>query len=264
MNTKSGDVREGLMRSCVLALSVLAGFTLLPSRVQAVPMFARQTGMSCTACHTEFPILTEYGRQFKLNGYTMSNGLSQIPPVAVMVQPSFSFTNKDQPGGAAPHFGENSNFAVSQTSLFYAGRLFGPYAESLFGATAANVLNKFGVCVQLTFDGVGGGLSWVNRELRYGDKATIGDHQITYGFFVNNNPGLEDPWNSTPAWGFPFSSSPLGPTPGAATLIDGGLSPHVAGTGAYVLLSNSVYLELAGYPTPSVPFQRAVGVAPEG
>ena len=264
MNTKTGWVREGLMRSGVLALIVLAGITLLPSRVQAVPSFARQTGMSCTACHTEFPILTEYGRQFKLNGYTMSNGLSQIPPVAVMVQPSFSFTNKGQPGGAAPHFGENSNFAVSQTSLFYAGRLFGPYAESLFGATAANVLNKFGVFGQMTFDGVGRVLSWDNLELRYADNATIGDHQITYGFFVNNNPGMEDPWNSTPVWGFPFSSSPLGPTPGAATLIDGGLAQQVAGAGAYVLLSNSVYLELAGYHTLSVPFQRAVGVAPEG
>ncbi|MEP6811272.1 MAG: cytochrome C, partial [Chthoniobacterales bacterium] len=169
-----------------------------------------------------------------------------------------------QPGGAAPHFGENSNFAVSQTSLFYAGRLFGPYAESIFGASAANVLNKFGVFGQVTFDGVGRVLSWDNMELRYADSTTIGDHPLTYGFFLNNNPGLQDLWNSTPAWGFPFSSSPLGPTPGAATLIDGGLSQQVVGAGAYVMLSNSVYVELAGYHTLSVPFQRAVGVAPEG
>ena len=34
------------------------------------------------------------------------------------------------PGGAAaPNFGENNNAAVNQVSVFYAGRLFGPYAE---------------------------------------------------------------------------------------------------------------------------------------
>jgi len=34
----------------------------------AVPSFARQTGMQCATCHTVFPGLTVFGRQFKLRG----------------------------------------------------------------------------------------------------------------------------------------------------------------------------------------------------
>ena len=261
--TEQKRIDRGTRIAFVVLLS-FAAVNLFPRSVRAVPSFARQTGMSCTACHTEFPILTEFGRSFKLGGYTMSNGESHLPPLAMMIEPSMTFTNKGQPGGAAPHFGENSNFAVTQTSLFYAGRLFGPYAETMFGTSAANFLNKFGVFGQMTFDGVGRVLSWDNFELRYADTATIREHAVTYGVFLNNNPGLQDPWNSTPAWGFPFSGSALGPTPGAGTLIDGGLAQQVAGVGAYMMFSNSIYLELAGYHTLSVPFQRAMGVAPEG
>ena len=39
-----------------------------PSTGRAVPSFARQTNMQCIACHTAFPVLTEFGRQFKLSG----------------------------------------------------------------------------------------------------------------------------------------------------------------------------------------------------
>ncbi|MEJ2687039.1 MAG: cytochrome C, partial [Gammaproteobacteria bacterium] len=43
----------------------------------AVPSFARQTGLACMACHTVFPELTPFGRTFKLNGYTLT-GIQQI------------------------------------------------------------------------------------------------------------------------------------------------------------------------------------------
>lgn len=251
-------------RLSVVALICFASVSLVPQTVRATPSFARQTNLACIVCHTEFPILTPFGRNFKLTGYTMSAGDFNFPPLAVMTQPSFTFTNKGQPGGAAPHFGENSNFAVSQTSLFYAGRLFGPYAEKLFGSSAAEFLNKFGVFSQLTFDGVARQLLWDNVEFRYADTGTIAGKPLLYGFYLNNNPGLQDPWNSTPIWGFPFSGSGLAPTPGAGTLIDGGLAQEVFGVGGYIMLSNAVYLELGGYHTLSVPFQRAVGVDPSG
>lgn len=252
--------------NCRLALALisLASAFLVPQVVQAVPSFARQTGMSCIACHTEFPILTEYGRQFKLSGYTMSTGQTNLPPIAVMLQPSFTQTNKGQTGGPAPHFAENSNFAFTQISLFYAGRLFGPYAENLFGHDAAGFLNKFGIFSQVTYDGVGRSWQWDNIEIRYADTATIAGKALTYGVYLNNNPGMQDPWNSSPGWTFPFSSSSLGPTPGASTLIDGGLAQQVLGLGGYVMLANSIYLEIGGYRTLSSPFQRSMGVDPTG
>jgi hypothetical protein len=43
-----------------------------PTAGHAVPAFARQTGLGCTACHTQhFPTLNAMGRKFKLDGYTL-------------------------------------------------------------------------------------------------------------------------------------------------------------------------------------------------
>jgi hypothetical protein len=249
-------------RCVFLALVTWAIAGFFTQSAQAVPSFARQTGMSCIVCHTEYPILTDFGRQFKLSGYTLGGGQTDLPPIALMLQPSYTATNKGQPGGAAPHFADNSNFALNQASIFYSGRLFGPYAEGLFGASAASFLNKFGTFIQATYDGVGQTFGWDNAELRYADSATLFGHPLSYGFYLNNNPGLQDPWNSTPVWGFPFSSSGLGPTPGASTLVDGGLSQQVLGLGGYMMLSNSIYLDVAGYRTLSTRFQRAMGVDP--
>jgi hypothetical protein len=218
--------------------------------------------MSCIACHTEFPLLTEFGRQFKLNGYTLGGGDTKLPPIAFMLQPSFTLTNASQPGGAAPHFANNSNVALSQASVFYSGRLFGPYAESLFGPTVGGFLNKFGTFGQMTYDGVAQTLHWDNVELRFANTGTVFSKPVSFGLYANNNPGLQDPWNSTPVWGFPFSSSSLAPTPAADTLINGGLAQQVIGVGAYAMFNNSFYFDIAGYHTLGTKFQYAMGIDP--
>jgi hypothetical protein len=42
---------------------------------QAVPAFARQTGMACTACHFQnYPALNAFGRAFKASGFTLIEG----------------------------------------------------------------------------------------------------------------------------------------------------------------------------------------------
>src|SRR5664279_5725402 len=85
------------LTACLLGLAMLAGSA---DRAQAVPSFARQTGLACEACHTVFPQLTPFGRVFKASGYTLSNtskvqdvdrvsnylmSLSNTPPVSAMV-----------------------------------------------------------------------------------------------------------------------------------------------------------------------------------
>ena len=40
----------------------------------AVPAFARKYGIGCEQCHTAWPLLNDYGRQFKLNGYVRETG----------------------------------------------------------------------------------------------------------------------------------------------------------------------------------------------
>ena len=51
--------------------SIIAALTFV-SEASALPLFARQTGMECSACHFQhFPLLTSFGRAFKSNAYTM-------------------------------------------------------------------------------------------------------------------------------------------------------------------------------------------------
>jgi hypothetical protein len=236
---------------------------LIPLTCRAVPSFARQLNMQCIACHTEYPLLNEFGRQFKLGGYTLGTGQDAIP-LALMLQPSFTHTQAPQAGGAAPGFNDNNNPALTQASIFYAGRLFGPYAGKLFGESEAELANKFGLFLQVTYDGVGKAWTWDNTEFRYADTKTIGGKNVTYGLYLNNNPTLQDPWNSTPAWGYPFTSSHLAPTPAGSPLIANSVSQQVAGAGAYAMIANSLYVDLAGYRTLDQHTQRALGINPDG
>lgn len=259
-------VNDIARRSALVVATGLAGMVALcfPRDLGATPAFARQTGQSCVACHQggEYPLLTDYGRQFKLTGYSASSDESQLPPVSFFLQPSFTSTAKGQTGGAAKHFDDNQNAALSQGSILYTGRLFGPYADKLLGESGAAFLNKFGAFLQATYDGVGKSFSWDNAEIRYADMATMGGERVEYGFYVNNNPTMQDLWNTTPVWGYPFSGSGLAPTPGAATLLEGGLSQQVLGLGAYSLVAKSFYIDAALYRTMSAAFQRGMGVDP--
>jgi hypothetical protein len=77
--------------------------------------------------------------------------------------------------------------------------------------------------------------------------ARIGGHETVFGVTVNNNPTVQDVWNSTPAWGYPWLSSGLAPGPAAATLIEGGLAQEVVGVSPYVFYDRLVYAEAGAY-----------------
>ncbi|WP_417914220.1 cytochrome C [Candidatus Electronema sp. JM] len=242
----------------IASLSVFSAVLLLSSRADAVPSFARQTGVSCAACHvTAFgPALTSFGRDFKMKGYTMSNGAPQkLPPVSAMVLGSFSHTKADQDGGAAPSFNDNDNVALDEVSLFYAGR----------------ITDKIGMFGQVTYDGVEHqgmndglehfGMSWDNVDVRFADTATIGKTDLVYGLSLNNSPTVQDLWNSTPIWGFPYVSSALSPTPAAAPILEGSFADQVVGLSAYAMFNNLLYAEAGAYKMLSTKWQRNFGVS---
>jgi len=58
---------------------------------------------------------------------------------------------------------------------------------------------------------------------------------------------VQDLWNSTPAWGFPYAASNAAVSPLAATQIDGTLGQEVAGITAYAFWRESLYAEVGGY-----------------
>jgi len=253
--------RLGLIGGLALACAWLG----TPTASQALPSFARQMDMQCIACHTEFPLLNQFGRQFKLSGYTAeADNPPNYLPLAVMLQPSFSETQKGQAGGAAPGFGDNNNYALTQASIFYAGRLFGPFGDSIFGKDIGSFVNKIGVFSQTTYDGVAKTWSWDNTELRYADTGTIGGVDAIFGLYINNNPTMQDPWNSTPAWGYPFTGSGLAPAPAADTFIDGSTAGQVWGVGFYTMLNDTFYFDIGGYRTLGAHTQSALGVDPTG
>src|SRR5450755_1409493 len=102
----------------ILPLVALLAASVTTRPAFAVPSFAIQTGQPCAACHIGAfgPQLTPYGRDFKLHGYVASDGKDHGLPLALTTQTSFTHTAAPQPGGAAPGFRPNDNFAFDQLS----------------------------------------------------------------------------------------------------------------------------------------------------
>src|SRR5580658_7672809 len=194
--------RTQLLLRIVLGPLVLA-LTNLPQSALAVPSFARQTGLACEACHTVFPQLTPFGRVFKASGYTLFNtqkvtdidkskqstlSLSDLPPISAMIMASTSDVAKANDAGSS----KVSTDFPQQASLFYAGR----------------ISDNMGAYFQLTYDDQSGTIGIDNTDIRFADVATVDGHNVIYGISLNNNPTVQDLWNSTPAWGQPFIGSP--------------------------------------------------------
>ena len=225
----------GVMGTVAVAAGALA------PQARAIPSFARQTKMPCSTCHTQFPELTEFGRMFKLNGYTLSAiekieaqdsagrqelSLNLMPIVSIMAQASW--TQMGRPIGGSPN---GMVLLPDQLSVFLAGA----------------ITPKIGAFVQLTYDPQSGSIALDNTSLRFATQGTLASQPTTFGLSINNNPTVQDLWNSTPVWGFPYASSAVAPGSAATTLIDGTLGGEVAGLSGFAYWNNSVYAELGLY-----------------
>jgi hypothetical protein len=100
-------------------------------------------------------------------------------------------------------------------------------------------------------------------DVRYARAVTVAGTDAVVGLSLNNNPTVQDLWNTTPAWGFPYITSPLMPTPTAATLIEGGLAQTVLGVTAYTMIHKHFYLEGGVYRNVGDRFLRNVGLTPD-
>jgi len=234
---------DGLARYALLALAILG---LAATRAEAVPSFAIQTGRPCSACHVGGfgPQLTPFGRTFKLNGYTLRTNTFNVP-VSAMVIDSYVHTAKGQPGGAAPGYGANDNFSLDQASVFVAGGLG----------------SHLGAFIQTTYDGVAKAWHWDNLDVRAVTTATIKGVDAAFGLSLNNAPTVQDAFNTLAAWGYPYTTSSLSPTPAAAPLI-GSLAQTSLGVTAYAWIDSQFYIEVGGYQSPGAGFLTHAGVDP--
>lgn len=67
------------MKKVVLSLAGVMAATAFAPEASALPLFARQTGMACSACHFQhFPLLNSFGRAFKASGFTMMGAQGKV------------------------------------------------------------------------------------------------------------------------------------------------------------------------------------------
>src|ERR1700722_15990882 len=69
------------------------------SPASAIPAFARKYSLRCTACHESWPVLNDFGRNFRDNGYQLRLGKDDTVtadpgywPVAVHITPTYLYT----------------------------------------------------------------------------------------------------------------------------------------------------------------------------
>ena len=246
---------------------VLLMATVNPPKGKAVPSFARQTGLPCSGCHYTPPELNPAGRRFKLLGYVdradetkvikSDPGKKRAPldllsslPLSAWLETSFTSTKSTIPGT------QNGSLELPQDiSLF------------ISGAWTTHV----GSFMQVTYDTQDDHFSMDNTDIRYANKTTIGGKELVFGLNLNNNPTVEDLWNSTLAWGYPFVADDFAPTPTAAPIV-ASLGQDVAGFGGYGMWNNHLYADAtffrsahigAAQPTDGVDFGYNIrGLAP--
>lgn len=228
-----------LLASAVVLLGAATAFN-----AQAVPSFARQTGQNCVACHAggNFPELTPYGRNFKLTGYTIgTRGLPLAVMGVVSVNKTKNTNSADSGVDSRAAFPKDSNLIAQTGSVFLAGK----------------VTDNIGGFVQVTYNNYDsqnantgrwkGHTGSDNLDVRYADRFIEPGKDLIVGVSLNNNPTLQDVWNSTPAFGYNVVPGSSGPA--TTPLLAGGLAQNVAGVGAYAFWNQTLYAELSGYRT---------------
>jgi hypothetical protein len=240
-----------LSRALFAKLSAIAALTiavtaLTATEAAAVPAFAVQTGEPCQACHVGGfgPQLTPFGREFKLQGYTLRKNSFNIP-ISAMVVASYLQTSKPQ-NPPPPGYSSNDNWALDQVSFFFAGG---------FG-------DHLGAFVQGTYDGVAKNWHWDNLDVRATTTAKVAGADVTLGASVNNAPTVQDAWNTLPAWGYPYTSSTLAPGPSTSPLLNGALAQTSLGVTGYAWINSEFYLEGGAYFSPGSGTLSSLGVDP--
>lgn len=121
----------------------------------AIPAFARQVGVSCSACHFQhFPVLNEDGRAFKAGGFTLmrknpkieDEGLSLPATLNLAFVTNLAYTKSNgtsvpsTTSSAISKDANNGQFQMTQYSLFMGGRVGENIGfEGEIGLTGTNV-----------------------------------------------------------------------------------------------------------------------------
>jgi len=174
------------MKKVALTLASIAAIATFAPEASAVPVFARQTGMACLACHFQhFPLLNAFGRSFKASGFTMIGAQAKVEGDTEGIKLDipdrlnlglFTTTYWQNQGGLS---GSQARWGVpasgGELSIFYGGR----------GSEYAGFLSELGT------GGAGGAaatgaakmaLLFPVADMRAGLVAYTGGQGAAYGF----------------------------------------------------------------------------------
>ncbi len=178
------------MKKIVLSIAGVLAVAAFAPEASALPVFARQTGMACSACHFQhFPMLNAFGRSFKSGAFTMmgaqtkveEEGSLSIPSTLNMaVLASMGYVKTNQTANTSGALKNNGNGTwgvpgvgggggVNEASLFVGGR----------------VSDFAGFLSEITLGGAGAALDSAKMPVLF----AVGDYRVGFVPFATNVQG---------------------------------------------------------------------------
>jgi hypothetical protein len=246
--------RAALLGTLALAIA----FLWIPP-ADALPSFAGQTGLPCSACHVGGfgPQLTPFGIAFKANGYTQGGGTgpwSHIP-FDLTISPSFqSFATAlpTPPDGYSTTnsffnlLGDGAAFWIAGGHSFDGQFGIGGFEQLGFSITQNGPLQAFES----------------GSDLKITKPFTLGNHSLVLGLDFTNQPTGGDPYNTLyNGFEFPFLVGFIDVSPAASPAMDI-LGTTVYGLSLYAFYDNSIYAEFGLYQTWSAGVLSAMNISP--
>ncbi|MGA8036385.1 MAG: hypothetical protein WA823_06185 [Candidatus Acidiferrales bacterium] len=173
-------------------------------RVNAIPAFARKYGLPCSACHTAWPELNNFGQVFRDNGYQLMNDrdspIWQNPsyfPVTFRITPNWHReSTNNQPIDSIPGGGPASStiagrvtqagFDLSGMDLWSAGTLYKNISFVLLPSSDSTAVWHF-EAAWVRFDNLKNS-SWLNLRFgRFELDNLISEKRM---LFLSNNGGF--------------------------------------------------------------------------
>jgi len=124
------------MKKIVLSIAGVMAAAAFAPEAAAIPAFARQTGMACSACHQQhYPVLNGFGQAFKAAGYTMMGAQEKVEGehlsipsslnAALLLKARYQKTNGSDAVGTVSGTTRNGGQwqIPDEFSLFFGGRV---------------------------------------------------------------------------------------------------------------------------------------------
>jgi hypothetical protein len=182
------------IRGWVLLTAGLCGLVGASVPAQGIPAFARRTGLRCTACHEAWPVLNDFGRAFRDNGYQLRTGKDKPTdnpfafwPVAFRLTPSYQYnsTSAQQTDQGKKTLG-NGGVADASMDLLTAGTLHEDVSFLVVPTGFASDGNVHLESYWVYFSRLLAGSDWLNVR--------IGQHEVDLPVSAHRSINLTNPY----------------------------------------------------------------------